>query len=55
MTFRTTINSKRDPRRFLKRGLKSMFPDYGEQQHEATDSTPPLDTERDDRKKPLSR
>ena len=43
MTFRTTINSNHKPKEFLRRGLKSMFPNYapGEQ------SAPPVDTEKD--------
>lgn len=36
MTFRTTISSKQDPTKFLKRGLKSMFGNY-----EATPETAP--------------
>ena len=30
MTFRTSINSNSNPKNFLKRGLKSMFPNYEE-------------------------
>jgi|GEM_PF-2407072 len=29
MTFRTTINSKENPKKFLQRGFKSMFSNYG--------------------------
>ncbi len=46
MTFRTTINSKGNPRDLIKRGLKSMFPNY-ETQTETDRSTPPVDTEKD--------
>ncbi|WP_319542334.1 hypothetical protein [uncultured Pseudodesulfovibrio sp.] len=40
MTFRTSINSNGNPQKFLKRGFKSMFPNYDEQK-----KTPPADTE----------
>ncbi|QJB56944.1 hypothetical protein [Pseudodesulfovibrio sp. zrk46] len=45
MTFRRGINSKHKPKDFLKRGLKSMFPNYEDDTREET-RTPPVDTER---------
>lgn len=51
MTFKTTINSNHRPKDFLRRGIKSMFPNYAPQ---AAQAEPPVDTEgqkeRDDRK-----
>ncbi|WP_319468634.1 hypothetical protein [uncultured Pseudodesulfovibrio sp.] len=48
MTFRTSINSKDNPRDMLKRGLKSMFTNYEMNKQ----STTPVDTEeRRDKKK----
>ncbi|WP_419785952.1 hypothetical protein [Pseudodesulfovibrio sp.] len=43
MTFRTTINSKGDPKKLIRRGLKSMFPNYDRPEP----ATPPVDTESD--------
>ncbi|MBG0789207.1 MAG: hypothetical protein H0S80_01780 [Desulfovibrionaceae bacterium] len=43
MTFRTTINSNHRPKDFLRRGLKSMFPNYVPDPQ----ATPPVDTEGD--------
>lgn len=40
MTFRTSINSNSNPKNFLKRGLKSMFPNYEEEK-----KNPPVDTD----------
>lgn len=42
MTFRTTINSNHRPKDFLRRGIKSMFPNYAP---EAPQAAPPVDTE----------
>jgi len=41
MTFRTSISSKGDPRKILRRGFKSMFADY----EAAASATPPVDTQ----------
>ncbi len=51
MTFRTTINSKSNPKDFLRRGFKSMFSNYGQPEK----ATPPVDTESDKKKQPVSR
>ncbi|BDQ37348.1 hypothetical protein SYK_17080 [Pseudodesulfovibrio nedwellii] len=40
MTFRTSINSNGNPKDFLKRGLKSMFPNYEEEK-----KNPPVETD----------
>lgn len=40
MTFRTSINSKGDPKKMLKRGFKSMFANYDEK----TPTTQPVET-----------
>ena len=40
MTFRTSINSKGNPRDLLKRGFKSMFANYGEE----STYMPPVDS-----------
>ena len=50
MTFRRGINSKGKSRDFLKRGFKSMFPNYEETEKAA----PPVDTERDREKRHVS-
>jgi len=49
MTFRTTISSKKNPRDFLKKGFKSMFPNYELEQKAA----PPIDSD-DEKKRPSS-
>lgn len=48
MTFRSSISSKGNPRDFLKRGFKSMFPNYDKK--EETTST--IATEQQNRKQP---
>lgn len=50
MTFRRGINSKGKSKDFLKRGFKSMFPNYEETQK----AVPPVDTESDRKKRPAS-
>jgi len=50
MTFRTSINSNGKPKDFLKRGLKSMFPNYEDEQK----NTPPVDTGNSSRSKESS-
>lgn len=43
MTFKRGINSKHKSKDFLKRGFKSMFPNYESESKET--KTPPVDTE----------
>ncbi|MBI9079487.1 MAG: hypothetical protein JEY79_07080 [Pseudodesulfovibrio sp.] len=47
MTFRTSINSKENPRDLLKRGFKSMFPSYEEEV-----AVPPANVEQKRKKQP---
>jgi hypothetical protein len=48
MTFRTSINSKGNPRDLLKRGFKSMFPSYEEEEM----AVPPTNVEQKRKKQP---
>ena len=48
MTFKRGINSKHTSNDFLKRGFKSMFPEYDKTEQAA----PPVDTEPDRKKRP---
>ena len=51
MTHRRGINSKHKSKEFLKRGLRSMFPNYDQ----AEQAAPPVDTDNDREKQPVSK
>jgi len=51
MTYRRGINSKHKPKDFLKRGFRSMFPNYDQTEKAA----PPVDTDGDKERRPASK